>query len=399
MQGLNRCSSLRSRPYAAWTIGAAWLVLTALGGFGSASDVSQAQGLLDAYAARADRAAAAAVVRGNTLLWSGATGTANKELEVRADDNTVFLIASISKTVTATAVMQLVEDGMLDLDEDINTYLPFAFNNPKQSDAVITLRHLLAHTSGLSDIYLGSVASDLTTKSGDPELSLTDFCRAFFTPEGAFYYPATFTSTPPGTAFNYSNLGFTLVGCIVEAVVGRPFDTFTERHIFAPLGMTRTSWRVADFQVEDMAMPYGHYGEVYGNYTFPFYPAGGLRTTVKDLSKFLRAFMLGGTLDGQTILQPAGVQELRRVQYPNVEDAQWRGLGWTELEFTDETKTKTFLGHSGNVPGGSTLMAYNPATKIGAIIFTNGEFSSEDDWNALVELFLALVKGDERASE
>ncbi len=393
MRRLTPHLSLCPTPRAARTVVAAWLGLTLLGSLSNASDFRQAQGLLDAYATSTERAAvSAAVVRGSALLWSGATGTANRELDIAASDDSVFLIASISKTVTATAVMQLVEDGLLDLDENINTYLPFSLRNPKQPDAVITLRHLLAHTSGLSDIYLGSVAPDLYVENDDPKLSLADFCRAFFAPNGAFYYPATFTSSPPGTVFSYSNLGFALVGCIVEHVAGRPFDRFTERRIFAPLGMTRTSWRVADFRVEDMAMPYGHFGEVYENYTFPDYPNGGLRTTVKDLSKFLRAFMLGGTLDGHTILEPASVREMSRVQYPNTADAQWQGLGWTELELADGAGTKTFLGHFGGSEGVSTLMAYDPLKKTGAIIFTNGDFSSEDDWNALVEFFSALVK-------
>ena len=392
-------SAFPNLPLRAW-LSLVWLGLVLLSSVGNASDFSQAQALLDAYAVRADRTAvAAAVVHGDALLWSGATGTANKELGVAADDDTVFRIASISKTVTATAVMQLVEDGLLDLDEDVAAYLPFTFRNLKQPDAVVTLRHLLAHTSGLSDIYWDSTASDLTTEEGDPELSLADFCRAFFTPDGAFYYPATFTTTPPGTAFSYSNLGFALVGCVVEHVAEMPFDEFTKQRIFAPLGMTRTSWRVADFRVEDMAMPYGHYGEVYGNYTFAFYPAAGLRTTVKDLSKFLRAFMLGGTLEGQTILQPTSVREMRRLQYQNVADAAPQALGWAELDLADKTSTKTFVGHFGGGGGVSTLMAYDPAIDTGAIIFTNGEFRDEDDWDDLIELFRALIElGDEQVS-
>ena len=397
MRRFNRSFSPRPPSRHVWSLTAIWLGLM-LGGLGNAADFSQAQGLLDAYAERADRAAvAAAVVHGDALLWSGATGTANKELGIAADDDTVFLVASISKTVTATSVMQLVEDGQLDLDKDVNTYLPFALRNPKQPGAVITLRHLLAHTSGLSDIYWDSVFSDLTTEEGDPELSLADFCRAFLTLGGTFYYPATFTTTPPGTAFGYSNLGYALVGCIVENVAGKPFDDFTKQRIFTPLGMTRTSWRVADFQDEDMAMSYGHYGEVYGNYTLSAYPVGGLRTTVKDLSRFLRAFMLGGTLEGQTILQPASVREMRRLQYQDVADAAPQALGWIEMDFAEEESSRTFLGHSGGSNGVSTLMAYDPAAKTGAIIFTNGDFSNGQGQDELVELFQTLVnEGDEQ---
>lgn len=147
-----------------------------------------------------------------------------------------------------------------------------------------------------------------------------------------------------------------------------------------------------------MAMTYGHYGEVYGNYTFPDYPAGGLRTTVRDLSKFLRAFMLGGTLEGQTILQPASVREMKRIQYPDIVDSASQALGWAELNFAEEEGSRTFWGHFGGLNGVFTLMAYDPAAKTGAIIFTNGSVSGDQDWSELIGLFQALVnEGDEQA--
>lgn len=111
-----------------------WLGL--LGGVGNASYVRDAQALLEAYAADAQRVAAA-VVRGDALLWSGATGTANRERGIAAGGDTVFLIGSISKTVTATAAMQLVEAGRPELDRDINAYLPFVVRNPQRPGAAI----------------------------------------------------------------------------------------------------------------------------------------------------------------------------------------------------------------------------------------------------------------------
>lgn len=157
--------------------------------------------------------------------------------------------------------------------------------------------------------------------------------------------------------------------------------------------MTRTSWRVADFRVEDMAMPYDPEGEPLGNYTFADYPNGALRTTVKDLSRFLRMFVLDGTLDGRVLLKPANVREMKRIQYPDVAGAEQQGLGWTGYE----VGSRNFFGHAGAEAGASTAMAYDPATNTGTILFTNGSFLHEEDENAFRGLFLSLVQeGDKR---
>lgn len=200
----------KMNPRSAWhtaratgVVGALLIVLSGCGGSGSSRpsfDARRAKTLLGDYAARAKRTGvSAAVVRGDALLWSGATGTANKERNVAASDDSVYLIASVSKTVTAWAVMQLVEDGKLDLDADINTYLPFAIRNPKQTGAMITLRHLLTHTSGITDDYYGEVAfPTFYTKDADPVTPRTPTRRLGWPTFAApFSRPTVNTTTPP----------------------------------------------------------------------------------------------------------------------------------------------------------------------------------------------------------
>lgn len=379
-----------TRVRALWAIGTVCVLLLSGCGGGASStafDTARAQTLLDEYVARTgSTGGSAAIVRTDGVRWAGATGMANTERELAARTDTVYLIASVSKTVTAVAVMQLVEDGTLDLDTDINRYVPFPVHTPTPTSGM-TMRHLLTHTSGIVDEYYAEVAATFYATDADPTLPLLDFCHAFFTPDGTFYNPATFASAAPGTQHTYSNLGITLAGCVVEHMAGASFADVTERRIFAPLDMRRTSWRVADFHADEMAMPYGPDGGALGHYTFADYPNGGLRTTVEDLARFLRAFMGAGTLDTVRMLQPATVREMQRMHYPQVAGAEQQGLGWTGYDVGDGT----VFGHVGGEAGVTTVMAYDQATTVGVIVFTNSAFRTEEDVEALRTVVDALA--------
>ncbi|MDX1934140.1 MAG: serine hydrolase [Capsulimonadales bacterium] len=362
-------------------------------------DTGRATRLVSEYATATRRSGvSSAVVRNGSLLWSGSTGIANKTLNTRVTDDTVFAIASISKTVTAVAVMQLVEEGKLDLDADINRYLPFTLRNPKAAGN-ITLRHLLTHTSGISDTryYALAEASPESPafhyyRDSDPTLSLADFCRAFFSEDGTYFGPESFNGSAAGTTFEYSNIGMALAGYIVERAAGESFADFTRRRIFQPLGMTRTGWRVAEFATRELAMPYGPEGEALGNYTFADYPNGGLRTTARDLSRFLRAFIQDGVLEGRRILQAATVREMKRVQYPNIPEAEQQRLGWNGVMVGSQLA----IGHSGAERGISTGMYYSTATGSGAIVLTNGSLTSVEDLNAQSALLESLIREADR---
>jgi CubicO group peptidase (beta-lactamase class C family) len=352
----------------------------------------KADDLLTRYAAGLPASAiSAAIVRVDSLIWSKSIGTANKALNTKATNDTAFLIASISKTVTAVAAMQLVETGKLDLDRDINTYLDFKIVSPKQPTAIITLRHLLTHTSGITDDYYSQVAEPaLYYKDIDPSVSLRDICRAFFLTGGQYFNTMTFAATAPGTQFSYSNIGIMLVGYLVERAAGFDFAVYCRERIFRPLGMTKTSWRVADFSPRDLAMPYDGEGLPLGNYTFADYPDGALRTTVKDLSQFLRAFILKGSFNGQTILKSTSVDEMRRVQFPKLTGAETQGLVWAGTG--DAFPNLSLVGHAGAEQGVSTGMFFDPDTGVGAIFFQNRLAQTEEEQTAAVTLFSDLIR-------
>lgn len=339
----------------------------------------------------------AAIVKNDQLIWSKGYGFANKELNKNATNDTPYLIASISKTVTGVAVMQLVEQGKIDLDADINAYLPFKITNPKNPDVVITARHLLTHTSGITDNHYGKIAYDnLYYFDKDPDISLAGLFKAFFTANGKYYSPQSFVANAPGTSYNYTNIGFALLGYIVERAAKQPFDQFTKENIFTPLGMSHTSWRLKDFNLTDIAMPYDVQNKPYGHYTFADYPNGGLFSSVNDLSKFLRAFMNRGTLNGKKILSEASVKEMQKFQYLQVKDAEKQGLAWNGENY--ETG-KNMIGHLGGEQGVNTLMYFNRDTNVGVIIFLNKDFAKEEDAYSQLNIFLHLANVGEKSEK
>ncbi len=183
---------------------------------------------------------AASIVKSGRIVWSKGYGWANIASRVPMNpDHTVQNIASVSKTVTATAVMQLVEKGQLDLDADVDSALPFTVRNPFHPQTPITARLLLTHQSSIAD----GPAYGETYGCGDPSTSLAAWLPDYLTPSGRLYRPTdSFHPWKPGERWQYSNIGYGLLGYLVERVSGEPFPRYTRERIFEPLGMRRTGW-------------------------------------------------------------------------------------------------------------------------------------------------------------
>lgn len=320
---------------------------------------------------------AAAIVREGALVWTGDYGLSRVRPGSPVGDETLFMLASVSKTVIAVAAMQAVEDGLLDLDADIGDVLPFEVVNPLAGPGeVITARMLLSHVSGIRDNW--GVLGDLYVM-GDSPIALGDFLEDYLSPGGA-YYSAGLNYYEEGAlgAFHYSNVGASLAAYLVEVVTGTPFDVYCEDHIFEPLGMDRTSFRLADLSAAEIAMPYvwkraiGAYIPQ-GYYGYPDYPDGGLRTSARQLSRLLRVVVEGGSLDGTRILSAASVQELGRLQFPALEPTQ--GLIWYYKTLNGDT----LLGHNGGDAGVTTEMFFRPRDGVGVILLLNGYGSARFD--------------------
>jgi len=341
---------------------------------------------------------AAAIIKNGRVVCASAAGMANIERKVPVTTDTLFMIASVSKTVTATALMQLYEQGKFKLDDDINRYLPFKVSIPKAPNAHITFRQLLTHTSSISDnaTYIncptscsyGSSLSLFVTKGADSPISLADLMKGYLTPGGAYYDPAeNFDSHEPGTNSEYSNMGIVLAGYLVEVISGVPFDQYCKDNIFTPLGMTKTSWRLAGIDESILAMPYDKDDsgfKPYGQYGEPDYPDGMLRTSVNELARFLIAYMQGGGFEGRQILKPTTVQEMLRSQ-TSLDPSQ--GFAWYRAARSGGWRV---WGHDGADNGAGARMWFDPERKVGVILVTNGI------WDSAGSLLANLFRESER---
>lgn len=306
----------------------------------------------------------AGLVKDGALVWAGAYGWADVEQEIPVTTATLFLLASVSKTFVATAVLQLVEQGALDLDADVSDALPFWVTSPHVPDEPITLRMLLTHTSSLRDDW---DALDALVVEGDSPIALGDFLADYLA------VPAHFDRQGPGASAEYSNVGVDVAAYAVESVTGLGFDAYCEQNVFEPLGMTDTSWHLAGLDVAEVAVPYDADGWPVAHYGFPDYPDGGLRTSTPQLARFLAAIAGRGEVDGVRILDAATVDELQREQVPDVAPGQ--GLVW----YWEDMGYGALIAHSGGYIGVATLLSLRPSDGVGTILLTNGNWDPSPD--------------------
>ena len=315
------------------------------------------------------------VVKNGLILHSGAKGFADLDNDILATENTIYLTASISKTITAVALMQLVEQNLIALDDDINDFLPYSVRNPNYPNDKITYRMLLSHTSSIVDNFQEQY-DPVYCYDADCPMTLEAYFNDIFIAGGALFSEDNFSNNAPGTKEDYSNLASALVGYLVERITQIPFDEYCKNQVFLPLGMTKTEWRLENIPVDEMAIPYDPDIANNTHYTFPDYPNGGLRTNVLDLSNFLRAIILDGTLDGAQLLTASSMAEMKTLQFGSYEQC---------LSFYFETiNNKEYLGHSGGELGTTAEMYFDVNSKVGAIAFSNEEDAPLDNIMSLL---------------
>lgn len=304
-------------------------------------------------------AAALLVARNGTIEVEQAFGSLSRKAGAkpsRADS--VFLVASISKPVTAMAVMKLVDQGRIALDDPAQKYLPEFTGDGRER---ITVRNLLSHTSGLPDMLPDNVE---LRKQHAP---LKEFVS------GALRTPLLF---PPGTRVSYQSMGILLASEIVERVSGMPLDRFLQREVFGPLKMRHSSMGIGKRKIEDTVQcDLPARGELRmqdsdasWNWNSTYWrnlgvPWGGMHTTVGDIHRLLQAMLE----KGRPVLQPAIGESMIKDQNAQL-DKPW-GLGWAvgENGLYDGASAKVF-GHSGAT---GTLCWADPDRKLTFVLFTN----------------------------
>jgi CubicO group peptidase (beta-lactamase class C family) len=308
----------------------------------------------------------ACIIKNNSVVWANASGYADREAKKNASLDTIYMIGSISKSICAVAVMQLLENKQIkSLDDDVNPYLNFSLRNPYYPTVNITFRMLLGHHSSLvsDDIPLFISFSFL----GYPRAWL----KEFLVPNGRFYTPKIWLKSPPGQNDSYSSLNFEILAYLVERISQQPYEQYVEDHIFRPLNMTSTSYFLSEVSLSNLAVPYVW---IEGRYVrLPYYEdrnagAGGVKSTVADLSHYLIMHMNGGVYNGVRILNATSINEIHRRQYNSSFSDYYFGLGWFTYIGSDQSVQG---GHGGTVPGGRSVMRIRYKDNIGVIFFYN----------------------------
>lgn len=341
--------------------------------------------------------AGAAIIVDHEIVWSQGYGLADRASGRAFTTDTVMNIGSISKTVLGAAMMRAVASGVLSLDADINTYLPFRVVNPHQPSATITLRHLATHTSGITDRWAAYAGT--YHYGGDSPEPLGTFLERYLVPGGTLYAAENFVQAAPGRRREYSNIGAGLAGYIVERATGVPLNVYTREHIFTPLGMTRTGWFLSEIDRANHSTLYVAQNgltipiPLYGGTT---YPDGGVRTSVADLAKFFAALLHGGTHRGVRILDAEAAKQMVRFQFTDANrpenlpaSAGNSGLFW-RTKFNGRR-----VGHGGSDPGLHTEMLADLGHEIGVVLFVNTSLSG-DEQEAVSVIFDAVWKHAEK---
>ena len=308
------------------------------------------------YALRSSDIAGAVVVvvKDGKVLTEKGYGWADVKARKSVDpERTLFRPGSTSKLFTWTAVMQLVEQGKLDLDRDVNAYLDFKI--PPRDGKPVTLRDLMTHTAGFEETFQDAFVSRPSGLT-----SLGQYLKAHL-PERIY---------PPHAVPAYSNYGATLAGYIVERVSGEPFDEYVERHIFAPLDMTRSSFRqpLPAALKADMARGYVQASGPAGPYELiNVRPAGSLSATGGDMAHFMIAQLQDGQYGAARILQPATAKLMHTATTAYNPPLPAMALGF----YHEDRNGHQIIGHAGDTNYFHSDLHLLPNDNVGIFVSVN----------------------------
>ena len=295
-------------------------------------------------------------------------------------DETIFRIGSTSKLFTWTAVMQLAEQGKINLDADVNNYLP-DFQIPATYPEPITMRHLMSHTSGFEERYMGREA-----RSPEDITSLSEYL--------ANYMPDRVR--PAGEMTSYSNYGAALAGYIVETVSGMPFENYIEKHIFEPLSMSHSTFHQplpSDLE-SHLSNSYAYNGEfVPGTFSYPILqPAATMCTTANDMANFMIAHLQEGRFGEAQILKPDTARQMHSRIFANDERLDGFAYGFFE--------GSGLLWHGGDIGYWHSFLVLIPEKNLGFFVSYNsasGIQAVAESVNSFILTFSPPQAADEAA--
>lgn len=316
---------------------------------------------------------AIALVRDGVIAWSKGYGTKHIETGEAVEADTPFSIQSLTKTLTATALMQLRDQGHFGLDDPANQHLaPVLIENQWDVERPVTIRHLLTHTSGLPVMNFGGQGSKLPL---DQYVAATARCER-----------------PPGEAIIYANTGFDAAGVLIERFSGQPVDDYLQVHIFDPLGMRSTA--LAN-PTEGTSYASGHFRSFIDRKVRPLplpdwaaeppNPSGACWSTVEDLGRFLISHLNGGS----PILAPATTAEMHDLQAAQGASRSGMGLGFR----VTYSNGRRMICHGGDGNGFTAFIGAYPDDGVGVALLINSG-GAQTARSVIGNAALALLSGD-----
>jgi CubicO group peptidase (beta-lactamase class C family) len=304
------------------------------------------------------------VVKGDEIIYLKGFGEADDSGR-EVTPQTPFLIASLTKSFTALAVMQLAEEGKVDLDAPVHRYVPWFQVADPEASAKITVRQLLNHTSGLPSLSEG----EYEMLAGPPAKDdLENTVRGLRTVQ---------LTSPPGEVFQYSNVGYATLALVVQTVSGEPYGEYLEQHVYGPLRMHNSFVSQWEAQMSGMATGYRYWFGVPMAYDWSYshaeLGAGFTISSAEDLAHYLIAQLNGGRYRGTQILSPEGIAEMHRPNVPSrvspypIEESY--GMGWFVREYASGLRT---VEHAGDAPNFHADVVMVPGEQLGVVLLANG---------------------------
>ena len=308
-----------------------------------------------------------AVVKKGEIIYTHSFGLKNIETKAPLSDTDIFRIASISKSFSATSIMQLIEAGKLSLDADFSDLVGFKIRNPKFPDKAITLRMILSHTSSINDSQ-GYFTLDAINPVKNPD------------------WQKCYSDVAPGTDYRYCNLNYNMIGTVIEKYSGERFDNYVKNHIINPLGLyagynvdsldamrfaTLHEYNTSTKKLSPSPLAYAPRREEIKNYVMGystpiFSPTGGMKISATDLAKYMTMHMNYGKYKVTRIMS----KKSARLMQTKISENEGYGMAIANRE--DVIPGKLMTGHTGSAYGLYSAMFFNPKEKFGIVVITNG---------------------------
>jgi CubicO group peptidase (beta-lactamase class C family) len=299
-----------------------------------------------------------ALVDGGRIVWARGFGHADAAAGIEADEHTVYKIGSITKLFTATAIMQLSERGMVDIEAPVTDYVPeLAVKSRFDGAGPIRVRHLMTHHSGLP-------GDKIEGMFGEPPEDYHDIVD---------YLATQYVSSPPEHAFAYSNLAVSLEGIVVERASGSSYDDYVTRNILEPLGMTSSSVYLGAKTADTLAKAYSA-GEEGVELDLRDVPAGNIYSSVADMSRFMTFAMSDGAVRDTRLVEAATLRRMLTPQNRDVKRDLGRpmGLGWV-LYRGGLQHVESVAWHNGGTMHYHSTMVVLPRHDLGVVLLSNSD--------------------------